>query len=217
MALTYLEIVNSVLKRLREDEVTSITDTTYSALIAELVNTAKDEIEQAWKWNVLRDTVSVNTVAGTFRYILTGVGTQSILLDIWNDTEDSELRKRSQYDLNRLFQNSTDQSKPMYYGINGSDSNGDLQVDLYPIPDGIYNIDFNLVLKQADLSVDADTPLVPHNLIVLRAWALAVSERGEDGGMNFNEIDALYIQALSDAISVDNSNQHESEVDWVIV
>jgi hypothetical protein len=124
------------------------------------------------------------------------------------------LRKASVYELNSNFTHDTITGTPTKYGINGSDSNGDLQVDLYPIPDAVYNIDFNVVLKQADLSADADVALVPGNLIVLAAWSLAISERGEDGGTGSSNIGALYQSALSEAIAIDASNMHTSETTW---
>ena len=215
--MTYLEIVNSVLKRLREDQVTSVSDTTYSALIGELVNTVKDDIERTWKWNSLRYTVTINTVADSFRYVLTGSGDQPVLLDIWNDTDNTLIRKASTNYLNRLFIDTPESGSPYLYGINGTSSDGDLQVDFYPIPDGVYNIDVNMVLSQAHMTADTDTVLINNNLLILGAWALAVSERGEDGGQTVNDIDVLYQRALSDAISIDVANQHESEVDWIIV
>ena len=105
---------------------------------------------------------------------------------------------------------------PEYYGINGSDSNGDLQVDVYPIPNAVYVLDFNLVLKQDDLSDDGDIPLVPSDVIVLGAWALAVSERGEDGGAGYAELDAKFRTALNDAITIDAGNMHSTETTWCI-
>lgn len=214
--MTYLQIVNQVLRLLREDVVAGVNDTTYSTMIADLVNIAKTEIETSFKWNVLRDTITVNTVNGTFRYILTGTGTQSPIIDAYNDTDDIELRKVSVTYMNRVFNGVTSSSSPTMYSINGSDSNGDLQVDVYPVPDGVYNLDFNIVLKQADLSADTDEPLVPSNVVVLATWALAISERGEDGGALFNEIDGQYRQALADAIAIEASNMHPSELMYMV-
>ena len=215
--MTYLQVVNSILRRLREDTVSSVTENEYSTLIGDLVNSVKDEVETSWKWNVLRSTITVNTVQSTYRYVLTGAGTQSILLDSYNDTSDARLIRRSSPWLNTIFNDSPIEGDPTDYGINGSDSSGDVQVDLYPIPDGVYNLDFNLVLKQADLSADTDIPLVPSNILVLGAWALAVSERGEDGGASFTELDAKYRLALGDAIAIDASNMHSSEINWDVV
>ena len=213
--MTYLEVVNSILRRLREDTVSSVTENEYSTLIGDLVNTVKSEVEDAWKWNALRSTITVNTIASTYRYVLTDAGTKSSLLDSYNNTSDWQLRVASSPWLNQQFTYADPQTgEPTYYGVNGADSSGDIQVDVYPIPDAVYVLDFNLILKQAELSADADVPLVPSDVLVLGAWALAVSERGEDGGAGFAELDGKYRQALSDAIAIDGSNMHDSELCW---
>ena len=47
--MTYLEIVNKVLVRLREEEVTTLDENDYSKLVANLVNVTKQEVENSWK------------------------------------------------------------------------------------------------------------------------------------------------------------------------
>ena len=59
--MTYLEAVNSVLRRLREDEVVSVSANPYSKLVGELVNDAKRLVEDAWDWSSLRNTITVQT------------------------------------------------------------------------------------------------------------------------------------------------------------
>ena len=49
--MTYLQIVNKVLRRLRENEVSSINENPYSLLIGDLVNVVKREVEDAWDWD----------------------------------------------------------------------------------------------------------------------------------------------------------------------
>jgi len=51
--MTYLELVNNVLRRLRETEVTSVQSTSYSKLIGDIVNDAKRLVEDSWDWKVL--------------------------------------------------------------------------------------------------------------------------------------------------------------------
>ena len=58
--MTYIEIVNSVLVRLREEKVDSVNDTEYSSLIAQIVNVAKRDVENAYNWEALRKTVHYN-------------------------------------------------------------------------------------------------------------------------------------------------------------
>ena len=70
--MTYLNLVNSVLRRLREVEVTTVGFNSYSKLIGDIVNDAKDLVESAWDWSALRTTIAINTVSGTSNYSLTG-------------------------------------------------------------------------------------------------------------------------------------------------
>ncbi len=64
--MTFLELVNDVLIRLREPTVTTVTLNSYSTLIGRFVNDAKRQIEDAFSWNVLGQTVTVSTVAATY-------------------------------------------------------------------------------------------------------------------------------------------------------
>ena len=69
--MNYLELVNNVLVRLREAEVTAPTDTPYSKLISTFVNDAKRFVEDSFQWNVLTETLTVTTAPDLFNYVLT--------------------------------------------------------------------------------------------------------------------------------------------------
>ena len=69
--MTYLELINGVLKRLRESTVTTAPENDYSVLIGELVNDAKKQIELRHEWTALRTTLTFNTVPSTSQYTLT--------------------------------------------------------------------------------------------------------------------------------------------------
>jgi hypothetical protein len=62
MSYTYIQLVNEVLVRLREREVTSVNDTAYSKLIGRFVNDAKRQAEDAYNWNALSTTLTAETV-----------------------------------------------------------------------------------------------------------------------------------------------------------
>lgn len=214
--MTYLQAINAVLRRLREPEVTAYDQNNYSKLIGDFVNETKREVEDAWDWLQLRTTIQVTTVADTFKYTLTGAGNRYHILQVINDTEDTLMRPASYKWMNYQFTVSdTESSDPYYYDINGS-SSGDPNVDLFPIPDGVYTINFNLVVPQDDLSANADTITVPEWPVVLGAYAKAISERGDDGGANYTEIDHKYMSALSDAIAKD-AEHATTETTWVVV
>ena len=71
--MTYLQLINSVLVRLREEQITAEqlqgAANPYWAFIGSAVNDAKDRVEDAWQWGALRGTDSVildNTNANNF-------------------------------------------------------------------------------------------------------------------------------------------------------
>ena len=65
---TQLQLVNRVLRRLREDTVTGITDNDYSELIGEFVLDALEEVQDAHKWESLRHTANIDLVAAQYNY-----------------------------------------------------------------------------------------------------------------------------------------------------
>lgn len=216
MATTYLQLVNNVLTRLRETEVSAIGDTPYSSLISVFVNDAKREIEDAYDWNALTTNIVIPTVSGTRSYTLTGSGQRFRTLDVLNDSEDIPMQAAPTNWLNRQYYLGTVQNAaPVYYNYNGV-SNDDTKVDVWPQPDAEYSLRFSLVIPQVDLSDSADTIKVPAHLVQMLAYAKAIGERGEDGGISFNEMYQQYKLALADAISIEiNRNVDKNTWDAV--
>lgn len=214
MASTYLQLVNNVLIRLRETEVSSVGDTPYSSLIGVFVNDAKREIEDANDWNALATTILVNTVSGTRTYSLTGSGTRFRTDDVINDTQDIPMQQVPKDWLNRQYYLGTVQSAaPAYYSYPSVDSSGDTQIDVWPRPDKVYNLRFEVIIPQTDLTANSDIVKVPAHLVQMLAYAKAIGERGEDGGTTFGEIYQQYRLALADAIAIER-NRSEDSVVW---
>tara|TARA_R100000908_G_scaffold65373_1_gene55176 strand:+ start:6050 stop:6697 length:648 start_codon:yes stop_codon:yes gene_type:complete len=212
--MTYLQVVNNILKRLRERTVASVNETTYSKLIGVLVNDALIDVENAWHWSGLRTTLTATTSDGVFNYELNGSQNRLTVLDVINDTDNFFLKQKNSHDFNNFFLNSTPATgSPYYYSFNGISSDGDTQVDLYPIPDKAYTINFNVVLRSAERENDADTFSIPTKPIELLAYALAVEERGEDGGASPVSAFAKANNALRDAIALDAA-KHPEESLW---
>ena len=210
--MTYLQIVNNILKRLRERTVSSVSETTYSNLIGVLVNDALVDVENSWSWSGLRTTLVASTSNNVFNYELNGSQNNMTVLDVINDTDDIFLKQKGSHEFNNLFLNSATGS-PYYYSFNGISADGDTQVDLYPIPDGVYTINFNVILRSAELTDNATTFSIPTKPIELLAYALAVEERGEDGGISPTSAYARANNALQDAISLD-ATKHTEETIW---
>jgi len=213
--MNYIQLVNDVLIRLREPEASSVSDNAYVKLIAKFVNDSKRVVEDSYNWNALSDTLSATTTADVFNYVLVGSGQRFRVIDVINDTQNAFVELASTKWMDQQFLMTTPQKgSPAYYNFNGTNSNGDTQVDLYPIPNGAYNLRFNIIKPQVPLAVNADTLLVPEEPVILGALARAQAERGEDGGVQAGETYQLMKQSLADAIALE-SGRYLEEQEWV--
>jgi hypothetical protein len=210
--MTYLQLINDVLVRLRETQVSSSNETTYSTLIGRFVNDAKRQIEDSFSWNVLGKTVTVTTTPGTYIYSLTGAGQKFQVMDVLNVTSNVGMRNISFVEMNR-FQNfaTPGQGIPDTFAFDGVDGNGDTKVVLYARPDGVYTIPFSLTVPQAPLTTDNTLVLVSDSLVVQNAYARALVERGEDGGLNSSEAYQLYKGMLADQIALEGTRYPENQ------
>ena len=210
--MTYLNLVNNVLRRLREDEVTSVQSNTYSKMAGDFVNDAKRIVEDSWDWSALRTTLTITTTADIFNYVLTGSQNRIKALNVINDTANvfMEYKTATYFDEVYLVSDPV-KSAPKYYSYNGVDSDGDTQIDVYPIPEKEYTLRFNCVQRGADLSADGDALLVPSMPVLHLAIALLARERGETGGTSAPEYFNIANQYLSDAIALD-AQKHPEEV-----
>jgi hypothetical protein len=87
-------------------------------------------------------------------------------------------------------------------------------MDLWPIPDGEYEVQVNIVMPQAELVGDLDKILIPGQIIVEGVLGRAISERGDDGG--YVEQEARYRSILSDYIAIE-AGQRPDETIWMAV
>lgn len=211
--MTYLQAVNSVLVRLRERQVSSVSSNTYSILIGQLVNDALREVEDQWGWSALRNTITATTSDGVFSYELNGSQNRATILDVFNDTDNHFLEYKDAHWMNGTLLSDPQDGSPMYYSFNGVSADGDTQVDLYPIPNGAYDVRFNVIQRSAELDDDSDTFDIPSQPVVMLAYAKAVEERGEDGGIGASSAYATAMKVVSDAISLDAA-KHPEELIW---
>jgi hypothetical protein len=209
--MTYLEIVNKVLLRLRETQVATVSENTYSALIGELVNVTKREIEDSWNWSCLRTTLAATTTPALFNYVLVGAGTRFRVLDVVNDTTNIFLQNKSSgWFEQQLLMATVQTGSPAYYNFNGVDQYGDTQVDVFPVPDAGYDLYFNIVMPQDDFTTDVEEVKIPYTLLIEGTLSRALSERGEDGG--YQDQEARYRNMLADLIAIEAGSRPEETV-----
>lgn len=219
--MTYREVINEVLIRLRETPIASdwsgaINDSStvsdYNKVIGALVNDAKRSIESYHDWQILRETVDITTAAGTKNYNLSS-GQEFKILDVINNATGNELLQVSRAYLNRERYPTASTGEPHYYGFNGADSSNNLKVDLSPTPSKAETISFDMI-KYQDVLTNASTVVkIPTKPLILGAYARALSERGEDGGTQSSIAAQEAASAISQAIMMDAGNT-QFESDW---
>lgn len=212
---TFINMVNEVLLRLREDEVVNVNETAYSKMIGKLVNKVKREVEDSWDWAALRTTYEIGTATDVFNYTLTDSGTRIRVDSAWNTTDDVELQWMPSTEMDRVFRELRETGSPRYYSFNGVNANGDAQVDLYPIPDGTYEIEFQCIVPQEDLVENDDELLIPGGPVVEGALAHAITERGEDGGTASTLQWQFYKTTLGDFVAIE-ANRFPDEMTWTM-
>jgi len=219
--MTFREVINEVLIRLRETPITSdwsgvINDSTtvsdYYKVIGALVNDSKRSIESYHDWQILRETVNITTVADTKNYSLSS-GQEFKILDVVNNATGNELVQVSRAYLNRERYPTASTGEPHYYGFNGADSSNNLKVDLSPTPSKAETISFDMVKYQDVLTLAATTVKIPTKPLILGAYARALAERGEDGGTQSSIAATEASTSIAQAIMMDSGNT-QFESDW---
>ena len=219
--MTYRELINEVLIRLREETISSdwsgaINDSTtvsdYHKVIGALVNDAKRSIESYHDWMTLRETADIATVDGTKNYSLSS-GQEFKVIDVVNNATGNQLVQVSKAYLNRTRYPTDPTGEPHYYGFNGADSSNNLKVDLSPVPTEVQTISFDIVKYQDVLTSAATVLKIPSKPVILGAFARAVSERGEDGGTQSSLAAQEAGAAISQAVIMDSGNA-QYETDW---
>ena len=221
--MTYRELINQVLIRLREDTITSdwsgaINDSgtisAYHKVIGSLINDSKRHVEERHDWLNLRETVNISTVNGTKNYNLSS-GQEIKILDAINNDTGLHLNQVSRVYINSVKYPTDDTGEPLYYAFNGSDASNNLKIDLSPVPTEVHTLSFDIIKHQDTLTSAATVLKVPSQPVILGAWARAIAERGEDGGTQSSLMAQESSEALKQAIILDSGNTRY-ETDWYV-
>lgn len=212
---TFLDCVNGVLRRLRQTEATSVTDTDYVKLVSDFVNEAKREVEDAWNWSVLRTTKTISTANGTQNYEIPGTNPRSRLLSIYIPSLKRDLVQATQYQMHEWTNlQGTTTGDPQYFSVgNSTAATGVLTIDLWPVPTSVLTVKVDCVVPQADLSAGTDVVYVPSELVIQGAYLRAINERGEDGGRLSEQQADLYRKAVASYISIE-AERYGDETTW---
>ena len=229
---TYLQLVNIVLRNLRETEVADLS-ADYSLLIGDFVNQAKERVEDSWKWHELRLDITFDTVANTRTYDLSDSGTvtsangewlvgRTFLLrdeggrpQAWRDSATGGQKHRlievpRNFGKHRLtITQDPDQSLPRWFYMDPPNF-----VFVFE-PQEAEQIRLQAYLPQDELTAAADVLTLGHwRAITDQATFLAMEERGEELGPRGELYARKAEDSLAQAISQDVSHSpHEMEMD----
>jgi len=182
-------------------------------MVGDFVNDAKTLVGQAADWSALRETLTISTTASDNTYSLTGGGDNVKVMSMLNDTQNCFMTYQTKDWFNdALYISNAVEGAPKYFTYNGLDGNGDTQILLGPTPDGVYSVRVDLVKRQADLTANTDSLLIPAQPVIHLAVALLARERGETGGTSTAEYFQVANQYLADAIAIDAAKHPEEMV-----
>lgn len=204
MSKTFLQLQNKVYHNLRIDEISSHDDADeYQLFIRDIINAAKEEIEDAWQWHTFRKEITWASVASQKAYDLTattaGSGDAEAGSNVWlagrsypyrtpygqilgfDTTTSGEVFQLDEVPYwygHREAQNSNDREKPhrVYFSPIG--------INFVNAPDSA-NRTYSMIalIPQDELEDTDDTLTLPYwQPVVALATAWAVNERGEELG-----------------------------------
>jgi len=239
--MTLLQMVNKILKRLREDTVLSTDSTDYSMLIGEIIADQYRELQEVYAWESTKHTIIFDTVASQTRYCLSRNITSggdardansrlacigsivdkkgAFVYDSDTDYDGSCMVLISDTERAKLAARDRDQTQdePWYYSV--TNDGVDWYLDFAWAPTQVKRCDINLITVYSDLETDGtddNTVLyVPARPLYLGALAMALNERGEEIGEPGNLAGERYKMALAAAIEADAAaNIATNHYDW---
>lgn len=220
MSMSVLTLVNKVLRKLRENTILSITDNDYAEQITDMLSETNRNVEDAWDWETLVSNKTVSTVASQAEYSITGSPEGSKIEYVYDQTNDRFLTFDPARVTEGLRKASPDEGDPAYYRYSGTDSNGNMTIELFPVP----NTSSDTIIvrgkfTKGDLvytSPSTNMLAVPWMPLYLGTYAKAVAERGEDDGETQGEIESKFTKSLGQAIEVENGRQGERHTLWEV-
>src|SRR5262245_37683412 len=228
--MTVLEVVNKVLKRLREDTVTASDAEEYSSLIAEFVADIHSECVEQHDWSSMNHYINLELVPGQRTYNLGEGGVvddaeretnndshlifdarnrpMAFLFDDENDQYGEQIFACSVADMDRLFQldRQMENEQPYHISYNLAPGNEGVELNVWPLPAAsrLLRLKFwTPPLILGDGSDDNTELLMPWRPVYLGALYLALNERGEEIGEPGNIAEQRYLRARSSAIESD--------------
>lgn len=206
--MTYIQLINKIVQRLRNYGVLTDLSEDYTGLVGSFVNQAKEEIEDEGPWQALRTEVTVTTVASTATASVGGTNERSYVhydpdgcAQVFETTSGfrgrmNVITPEQMRTLRASDQNPTN-AHPSY--VSFAKTNAGLTATFYPTPNGVYTYTVVAVIPQAELTAVATVITIPARPVWMLALAYALKERGEELGSDYETVRGEAAKALRDA------------------
>ena len=211
--MTYLDLVNGVLMRLREPDVSTVRVHTNPVvnLVKTFVNDSKKYVEACHGWNATRNVWRFGTEKDKASYILPDTSNGARISTVQIDYKDVE-----QWDLKAIINGGPTFGRSQRFAWEGTDNEGNIMIRFDPIPNDVYPVEVLGWRNLPDLKNDTDVLRIPTQPVLYYALALAARERGEVGGQTSQEIFSMAEQFIGDAIALD-ATLSPTEYTWAVV
>ena len=209
--MTYLELVNNVLSRLREPIIPSVlvSEDPVVNVVKSLVNDARRYVENAHRWNATRQVWIFPTELGVDSYVLSDTSNGCVVDKVMVNNQ--EIR---QYDMKAMVNAMPSTGLPYRYAFDGTDNDGNISMMLAPMPEPGLSVQVLGHCSLPDLHDDTDVLRLPAQPVLYYALALAARERGEVGGQTATELMGMAQGYIRDAVAID-ANLSPTETTWV--
>jgi hypothetical protein len=228
---TYLQLVNEVLRNMRQPAVASLVENELAIIVSGFVNQAKEAVEDAWRWRSLTCDYTFTTVANKRDYYMDGTDVPSVpsitaysfparfanersylLRDelhqaqVWDRTtsEQPKLLREMSAESGYAYELSYANVSPSTWLYAFSYYGGHRQgirLPFDPAPNRTLYV--RMIVPQEELALTGTTLIVPWRPVTTLATAMAFEERGEELGPNGNMWMGMAQSELGKAISRD--------------
>ena len=208
--MTNIEILQVALRRVGLNTNSS----TFKNSARDYLNLVGKDIQSREQWNWLFKSATFNTVADTRTYSLeTDVLTP---LSFRNITENHVIIVQSTQDIDAADPDSSTDGDPRFVAINGIDTNGAIQVTLYPTPDGVDSIGYRyyrqipeFVELEDNNSINQYYLPVIQPALIYGISSLFKQEKGDDqgAGVDRNEMERVLAIASRQNLSVQGNRK----------
>jgi hypothetical protein len=231
--LTYLQACSKVLLNLRENPITDLS-ASYSQLIGEFVNQAKEKVEAAWRWKNLTTSIQFTTIQSQTAYPLLATASSPIVTssaglfpdDLRSEILDDQGHNWQVFDattaasggLIRLLRETREREMALNIylanqapvqpnAFSFATENNVPTFFLVGAPQGGRTMLIRMKVPQEQFSIGTEVFMTPWRPIVSFATFIAMEERGEE----LSEKSSLYLdrhnQELERAIEVDTAGE----------